>query len=170
MTISQANKLVKKLVGEDDFHDVEDVLTSYYDLAQREIATTAAPIRKSITVKCGEEITLPGDVYRLANVSVGYRRTDMSHIIAEGDGEATVCYLAYPAKLTDDTPITAEFEVCEQAQSAIVYFAAAQTVLADSDMRRYYVFMDMFNSILSNVAQNESLSSKLTVVRTEEMK
>lgn len=170
MTIDQANRLVKKLVGEDDFHDVDDILTSYYDLAQREIATFAAPIRKSIVVKCGEKVALPEDIYRLANVSVSYRRIDMSHIIADGEGEATVCYLAYPKRLTDDSPLTEEFEVCREAQIAIPYFAAAQTVLADSDMRRYYVFMDMFNSILSNVSQNNLSSSKLTVVRTEDIK
>ena len=44
MTINHAHKLVRALIGEDDFHDVEDILVSYYDIAQREIATTVAPI------------------------------------------------------------------------------------------------------------------------------
>ena len=169
MTVNDANLLVKKLVGDDDFHDVSDVLASYYDIAQREIATTAAPIRKTIKVLCGVSVALPKDVYRLANVSAGYVRDDINHITVEGVGEAVVCYLAYPQRIGENTDGTYEFEVCAEAQSAIPYFAAAQTVLADSDMRRYYAFMDAFNSILANVAESRMLSAKITVVRTEEM-
>lgn len=169
MTVNDANLLVRKLVGDDDFHDVSDILASYYDIAQREIATTAAPICKSIRVPCGVSVALPKDTYRLASVSAGYVRDDINHITVEGVGEAVVCYLAYPKRIGESTEGTYEFEVCPEAQSAIPYFAAAQTVLADSDMRRYYAFMDAFNSILANVENGRTSASKITVVRTEEM-
>ena len=165
MTVGQANRLVKALVGEDDFHDVEDILASYYDIAQREIATTVSPIYRTVKVGCGVIAKLPKDLFRLISVDRGYERPDKTHIIAIGDGEATVGYYAYPAKLSDDAPQNAEFEVSDNAQSAIPYFAAAQTVLSDSDMRRYYAFMDMYNDILSNAASSES---SIRIVRLEE--
>ena len=169
MTINHAHKLVKALVGEDDFHDVKDILTSYYDIAQREIATTVCPIKKVRTVKAGEKILLPKDVYRLCKVSASYERTDTEHIIIEGSGVAQITYYAYPERLYDDTPGYTEFEVEAAAQSAIPYFAAAQVVLADSDMRRYYAFMDSYNSILANVDSARKSYATVKVVKTEEM-
>ena len=94
---------------------------------------------------------------------------DLLHIRIEGKGKVKIVYFAYPVKIYDNSPLSTEFEVAPQAQSAIPYFAAAQAVLSDSDMRRYYAFMDMFNNILTNVcASNESLST-IRVVRQEEL-
>ena len=169
MTINHAHKLVRALIGEDDFHDVEDILVSYYDIAQREIATTVAPIKKTCTIKAGEVEKLPKDVYRLINVSSAYERPDREHIKIEGDSVGIITYYAYPERLYDDTPGYTEFEVEPSAQSAIPYYAAAQVVLADSDMRRYYAFLDNFNSILANVSLAEKERATLRVVKTEEM-
>ncbi|MBQ8605427.1 MAG: hypothetical protein IJ408_01710 [Clostridia bacterium] len=169
MTINEAHRLVKALVGEDDFHDVEDVLSSYYDLAQTEIATTVCPIRKSCTLKAGKNVLLPDDLYRLIYVSESYERTDRNHITTDGGGDVVIKYFAYPKKLYDDSPETTELEVDKRAQAAIPYYAAAQTVLSDSDMRRYYAFMDMYNSILANVNASDRENSRLRIVKTEEI-
>ena len=169
MSVKEANKTVKRLIGEDDFHDVEDILPSYYSLAEVQIATTAAPIEKVCQMPCGESVTLPDDLYRLIGVKGSFVRTDTRHIFIEGTGSVAVRYYAYPAPLKDDCDIMTEFEVCPEAQMAIPYYAAAQAVLADSDMRRYYAFMDMYNSILATVMNNRSLKSVFTVKRAEEM-
>lgn len=169
MTVKDANKTVKRLVGEDDFHDVSDILASYYSLAQIQIASTIAPIERSFEAECGVTVTLPDDLYRLIRVKGSYRRTDAKHIYVEGEGYVTVRYYAYPKPLADDCDENTEFEVCPEAQAAIPYYAAAQTVLADSDMRRYYAFMEMYNAILTNVEGSRQKKSVLTVVDLEEM-
>lgn len=170
MNIEKANKLVKALVGEDDFHDVKDVLSSYYDLAQIEIATTVSPIRKSCLLKAGELVRLPEDVYRLISVSTSYERPDRNHVKIDGKEDAQIVYFAYPEKIYDNSPLNTEFEVDANTQSAIPYYAAAQVVLADSDMRRYYAFMDMYNNILANATAADKEKSVFRVVKTEEMK
>lgn len=164
MTIGDANRLVRALVGEDDFHDVEEVLPSYYDIAQREIATTVAPIFKTATVNCGEKIKLPEDLFRLISVSSGYERHDRTHITVIGEGTAVIGYYAFPQKITDEALLSSTFEVSAHVAPAIPYFAAAQTVLADSDMRRYYAFMDMYNDILSNAMGSKS---EIRIVKLE---
>lgn len=165
MTINDANRLVLALVGEDDFHDVKDVLTSYYDLAQVEIATTVAPILKTFEARKGSN-RLPDDFYRICHVPTAYSRTDRNHISVDGD--VTVKYYAYPTRLKDDADGTTEFEVVSEAQQAIPYYAAARTVLSDSDMRRYYAFMDLYSSVLSSVAQQNTAASVMTVVQLED--
>lgn len=166
MTINDANRIVMKLVGEDDFHDVEDILTSYYDLAQVELATTAAPIEKSFKAESGV-VKLPDDFYRLKSIDTGYTRKDNGHIELETDG--TVKYYAYPVRLKDDTDKSTEFEISPEAQQAIPYYAAARIVLADSDMRRYYAFTELYSGIVSTIAQNNSSASVMTVVELEGM-
>lgn len=166
MTIGEANKIVKSLIGEDDFYDVSDVIASYYGIAQRLIATTVCPIIKSVTLKCGKGVLLPEDLYRIKSISNGYVRTDKTHVDIDGEGEAKVWYYAYPTDVSDNTPDTYEFELDPEAQSALPFYAAAQTVLADSDMRRYNAFIDSFNNILSNIAQADA-KPFLTVVKTE---
>lgn len=166
MTIGEANKIVKSLIGEDDFYYVSDVIASYYGIAQKLIATTVCPIVKSATLKCGKNVLLPDDLYRIKSISNGYVRTDRTHVDIDGEGEAKVWYYAYPANISDDTPDTYEFELDPEAQSALPFYAAAQTVLADSDMRRYNAFIDNFNNILSNIAQADA-KPFLTVVKTE---
>lgn len=169
MTVKEANKTVRRLIGEDDFHDVEDILPSYYSLAQVQIATTAAPIEKVVQAPCGVTTLLPDDLYRLIGVKGSFVRIDTHHIFIDGEGSAAVRYYAYPAPIRDDCDIMTEFEVCPEAQMAIPYYAAAQTVLADSDMRRYYAFMDMYNSVLANVSAGREGKSLLTVVDLEAM-
>ena len=170
MNINQANELVKKLVGEDDFHDVEDILASYYDIAQTMIATTVCPIEKTFELKAGVKTELPKDLYRLVNVPAGYKRVDKNNIIVNGSDNVVATYYAYPKKLYDDTPQDTEFEVEAEAQSAIAYYAAAQTVLADSDMRRYYAFMETYNGLLSNILASSKEKTVFRVVTQEEMK
>lgn len=170
MTVNQATRLVRSLVGEDDFHDVKEILPSYYNLAQKQIATTVAPIKKTVTLRCGVCEPLPDDFYRLVGIDVSFTRPDRNHIVLDGEGTKQISYFAYPSELYDDTDGSTEFEIDEQAQSAIPYYAAAQTVLSDSDLRRYYAFMDMYNNILSNISDSHARASVLTVVKTEDMR
>lgn len=168
MTVNQANDLVRGLIGEDDYHHAEKMLLGFYDIAQRQIATTVSPIRASFEVPENQTVTLPPDMYRLASVSGEYSKTGKNRITA-GRGGATVSYYAYPAPLSANTPGDYEFELEAQAQIALPYFAAAYAVLSDSDMRRYYAFMDMYNNILSNIVSANDSTAKITVVRTEDM-
>ncbi len=164
MTINDANRLVLALVGEDDFHDVEDVLTSYYDLAQLEIATTVSPIEKSFVAQAGT-VELPLDVFRLKSIDAGYTRIDKRNLKLDKSG--VIKYYAYPIRLKDDTSGDTEFEISPEAQRAIPYYAAARIVLADSDMRRYYAFMDMYNSILASISASNNSASVMTVIEME---
>ncbi len=169
MTINQVNDLVRGLIGEDDYHHMKGVLAGYYDIAQKQIATTVSPIVKSFKVLGGVVTQIPDDTYRILGANVSFKRVDEKHIIAEGDKEVTVRYYAYPSEITEMTDPETEFEVCEHAQNAIPYFAAAYAVLSDSDMRRYYAFLDMYNTILSNIVQFDEGQAVMTVVRMEDM-
>ncbi len=169
MTIRQADDIVRGLIGEDDYRHMKKDLARLYDIAQRQIATTAAPIRRSFIAECGRLCRLPSDLYRLAGSDAGYRRVDDDHIILSGSGSAAVRYLAYPAQIDGNTDDDTEFEVRAEAQSAIPYFAAAYSVLSDSDMRRYYAFIDTYNNILSNIVAADRDMAAMTVVTAKEI-
>lgn len=169
MTVNQANDMVRGLIGEDDYHHMKGVLAGYYDIAQKQIATTVSPIRKSMKADCGKLVELPQDMYRLIRADGSYRRVDEEHIIIDGAGESVIRYLAYPSDITAQSSGKTEFEVSIEAQAAIPYFAAAYAVLADSDMRRYYAFIDTYNTILSNIAAGSDAHGVITVLRTEDM-
>ena len=164
MTIDQANDLVRALIGEDDYHYGADAFMSYYDIAQKQIATTVSPIKKSFTITGPQVVTMPQDMYRLTGCDKSYRKIDDTHIEVEEHGDTNIRYFAYPCDITPQTPVETSFEVSSEAQNAIPYFAAAHAVLADSDMRRYYAFMDMYNNILQNISAQDSGASILTII------
>ena len=112
---------------------------------------------------------LPDDLYRLIKSDCSFQRTDDRHITVQGDGSAQVWYYAYPSDINELCAGETDFEVAPEAQSAIPYFAAAYAVLSDSDMRRYYAFMDMYNAILTNIAAGGEAQAVITVVKTEDM-
>ena len=166
MTVAQANRIVRALIGEDDFHDIEDVIASYYSIAQRQIATTVCPIIRGAFIECGKKTELPRDLYRLKSVPASYTKEGSTHITIEGDGQVYILYYAYPKNIPDDCEGTTEFEIDAEAQSALPFYAAAQTVLADSDMRRYNAYMDSYNNILSNIAAANK-HAVLNIINTE---
>ena len=165
MTVAQANKIVRALVGEDDFCQINDVIASYYSIAQRQIATTVCPIIRGAFVECGKKVPLPKDLFRLKSVPAGYTR-EGGYITVDGEGSVYIIYYACPAPIPDDCDGSAEFEIDAEAQSALPFYAAAQTVLADSDMRRYNAYMDSYNNILSNIAAANK-HAVLNIVKTE---
>lgn len=146
MTVEEANKTVMRLVGEEDFHHVGDILRTYYSMAQKQIATTVCPIEKTMSLSAGVETELPREFYRIKRLNCDYIRNGR-FITAKED--TVITYYAYPADIVSDDD---EFEIDPEAQNALPYYAAAQLVLADSDMRRYTVFTDSYNFILSNIA------------------
>ncbi len=166
MTVAQANRIVRALIGEDDFHDIEDVIASYYSIAQRQIATTVCPIIRGAFIECGRRTELPSDLYRIKSVPASYTKEGSTHITVEGEGQVYILYYAYPQNIPDDCEGTTEFEIDIEAQSALPFYAAAQTVLADSDMRRYNAYMDSYNNILSNIAAANKHAT-LNIVKTE---
>lgn len=146
MTVAEANKTVLRLIGDDGFHHVGDILNTYYSMAQRQIATTVCPIEKSMTLEAGVETELPRELYRIKRMNCEYTRNGR-YITAKED--AVLTYFAYPADVVSESD---EFEIDPEAQTALPYYAAAQLALADSDMRRHAVFTDSYNFILSNIA------------------
>lgn len=165
MTVAQANKIVRALIGEDDFCQIKDVIASYYSIAQRQIATTVCPIIRGAFIECGKKVPLPSDLYRLKSVPASYTK-EGGYITISGEGTVYVIYYALPAPIPDDCDQATEFEVDAEAQSALPFYAAAQTVLADSDMRRYNAYMDSYNNILSNIAAANK-HAVLNIVSTE---
>ena len=151
MTVAEANRIVMRLVGEDDFHHVGDILKTYYAVAQRQIATTVCPIEKSMPLFAGEKVILPDEFYRIKRINCDYEKYGRTIIAAE---DTKLIYYAYPADVVSDED---EFEIDPEAQNALPFYAAAQLVLSDSDMRRYTVFMDSYNFILSNISASTTV-------------
>lgn len=170
MTVNEAHKTVMGLIGEDDFRHASGVLCGFYDMAQKQIATTVCPIEKTFEADCGVTVTLPDDLFELAGASAAYKLVDGRHIVLSGQGRATVRYHAYPADVTESTDGDAQFEVDTSVQSAIPLYAAAHAVLSDSDMRRYYAFIDAFNTVLKNAESRRAQRMHATVLRTEDMR
>ncbi len=150
MTAAEANRIVMRLVGEDDFHHVGDILKTYYGMAQRQIATTVCPIEKSMPLFAGEKTRLPDEFFRIKRINCDYEKSGLFITAAE---DTRLIYYAYPADIVSDED---EFEIDPEAQNALPFYAAAQLVLADSDMRRYTVFIDSYNFILSNISASPS--------------
>lgn len=169
MTINEAHNAVMGLIGEDDFRHARGVLSGFYDMAQKQIVTTVCPIEKSFTAACGVAVTLPDDVFRLAGADRSFKRIDKDHILISGEGTATVRYHAYPADIGEQTDGDTPFEADPAVQSAIPLYAAAHAVLSDSDMRRYYAFMDAYDTVLKNASVQAERGKLAKVVRTEEM-
>ena len=170
MTVNEAHKTVKGLIGEDDFRHASGVLCGFYDIAQKQIATTVCPVEKSFTAPCGEPVPLPDDLFCVSGADAPYTLPDKRHILLTGSGSATVRYHAYPADITEDADGDTGFEIDVSVQSAIPLFAAAHAVLSDSDMRRYYAFIDAYNTVLRNAESRKNGQAHATVVRTEDMR
>ena len=147
MTVDAANKTVLYLIGEKDYENAKDSFIAFYDMAQRQIATTVCPIVRQMTLT--ESVSaLPEDLFRIKSVDATYTR-EGDNIITDGKGTYTLTYYAYPKALTDGS---SQLEIDPEAQSALPFYAAAQAVIADSDMRRYNAFIDSYDNILANIA------------------
>lgn len=147
MTVDDANKTVLHLIGEQDYQNAKDSFIAFYDVAQRQIATTVCPIIRRVALTEGVSV-LPQDLFRIKSVDATYTR-EGDNIITDGKGTYTLTYYAYPKALTDGS---SQFEIDPEAQSALPFYAAAQAVIADSDMRRYNAFLDSYDNVLANIA------------------
>ena len=71
----------------------------------------------------------------------------------------------YPDDITNSTPAEYTFEVSPEAQPAIVYYAAAQCMVTDTDQRPYYSFMERYNNILQNISDSKRLNASINIVK-----
>ena len=158
MDISSAKKLLRSLIGDDCFLEIKDNVNSYFDVAQKQIATTVDFIKRCIEAKGPAKVCLPEGGMRIVKVVSDGK----SEIVDKGcvqlldSADYKIYYYAYPATLDESTPDSYEFEVSPEAHSAIVFFAAANAVITDNDMRPYYAFNDRYNNILENIAKSRS--------------
>ncbi len=168
MDISSAKKLLRSLIGDDCYQEISDIVNSYFDVAQKQIATTVDFIERSVEAKGPGTITLPENSMRIARVKSEndseFEIKSSKAVELLSDDDYTVYYYAYPTVLDDSTPDSYEFEVSPEAHSAIVFFAAANAVITDNDMRPYYAFNDRYNNILENIASAKRTGGAVKVV------
>lgn len=158
--------MVARLLDEETADEFQHKLPSFYDYAQKQIATTVDYIENNITVSPAESVRDTDIADELLN-QTGKRLYKLRRIITDGEYEhlydnvyrlyggqsyRMLCYV-YPDTITNDTDSEYEFEVSQEACPAIVYYAAAQTVITDTDLRPYYAFMDRYNNILQNISE-----------------
>lgn len=173
MNISEAKTLVASLLDEETADEFEHKLPAFYDYAQKQIATTVDYIKKDITLV--PDKTADTDIAELVKTRIGKRLYKLRKITSDDSfehlhdnfyrfyagGEYIISCCVYPDTIDKETPPEYEFEVSPEAQPAIVYYAAAQTVITDTDQRPYYAFMDRYNNILQNI--NDARRDNITV-------
>lgn len=166
MNLSQARDMVARLLDEETADEFQHKLPSFYDYAQKQIATTVDYIENNIIVTPLEDVR-DTDISKELMTQTGKRLYKLRRIITDGEYKhlydnvyrlyggtdyRMLCYV-YPDTISEETDLEYEFEVSPEAQPAIVYYAAAQTVITDTDQRPYYAFMDRYNNILQNISE-----------------
>ena len=169
MNIGQAKKMLKSLIGEDCYNDISDIVNSYFDVAQKQIATTVDFIEKTFEAAGPGEVALPPGCMRIKRVSPdgSFETAGKKRLRLLEAGDYLITYYAYPQVLDEETPDSYEFEISPEALSAIVYFAAANAVITDNDMRPYYAFSDRYNNILQNISSARTGQSAVRLVDLE---
>ncbi len=159
MTIADARKIVMYLLDEDSDEDFKGKVNSYFDIAQKQIATTVDFIQKQTQYSKAGTYPLPDDFFKIKRVE----GTDFEIIggSIKVSGPVTVWYFAYPSDIDESSSDDTEFEISVIGQSAIPYFAAAQLVITDTDMRPYYAFSDRYNNILQNITLSKNGNVKV---------
>lgn len=175
MNISEANKMVAALLDEEALDEYEEQVHGYYNTAQNQIATTVAPITVffDLVFEKKSQIDLvkyiknefSREVYRVKRIlsDSDYERVYKDEFIFSPGRYRVYCDV-YPEKITLSTSKETEFEVVAEAHAAVCYFAAAQCVVNDSDLRRYHYFMEQYNGILMNISDARSRSVSIKVV------
>ena len=179
MNISEANMKVADLLDEESASEFASKLPAFYDYAQKQIATTVDPIEfdtvLELTNSDETEIDLSDWLYtkeekKLYKIRKIITDGEYEHIYGNvfkfnaGTKYRLFLYI-YPETINNDTDLTHEFEISPEGQSAILYYAAAQVVLTDTDTRPYYALMDRYNNILQNISDSRRENVRLSVVK-----
>ena len=159
MTIAQVRKMVMYLLDEDSDDEFKGKVNVYFDMAQKQIATTVDFLQKQIKFETTGKFLLPDDFFKLKSASGTDFEIIGKDIIVSSPLE--INYYAYPADITENSADDTNFEISLIGQSAIPYFAAAQLVITDTDMRPYYAFLDRYNNILQNISLSKNGSVKV---------
>ena len=176
MNIEQANSIVADLLDEETYDEFKHKLPDFYDHAQKQIATTVGHI--TTVVEFIPELTGEYDVSERVREVLDRKLYRIRRVLSEGDSALRLFKTTfslqsgmryrfvvdvYPQTVTESTPESYEFEIPEEAQPALTYYAAAHCVTTDNDKGPYYAFMDRYNNILQNMsdAQRESVSVKI---------
>ena len=156
MTLGQAKQIVRFLLDGELINEYEDKLNSYFDLGQKRIACTTDFLEREgrIVVNEPTEVDLEQRFerfYRIRRIEGGeWERLPPTRVRLE-KGEYAVYYDIYPTTITPHTRDNYQFEISEQAQMALPYYAAAQVTVAEHDLRYHQVYSDEFAAILENV-------------------
>lgn len=155
---SQALKLVDEYSNSGYIavdNDIEMRLNSLFDLAQKNLANIA-PIRRLLSV------TQRGYVPFESNVTAylgAFAQSQAIDLVCMGAGvwidendtrDISLDCLVMPQTITDDTPDSYEFEICESGALAMPYWVAAQ-LLATDLVCSYSPLLALYDRAVANV-------------------
>ncbi len=179
MNIYEANKMVMQLLDEETDEEFKNKLPGFYDHAQKQIATTIAPIEKTFVFV--PDTTNEYDIADIVKKTISKTMYKLNRVVAsdgisaervygrvyklsKGIKYRVMCYV-YPDTVNTDTDEHEYlFEVCEEALPALVYYAAAYVASAD-DKALYSVFMDRYNNILQNISDSKRTNASISIVK-----
>lgn len=176
MTINEANSIVADLLDEETYDEYAHRLPDFYDHAQKQIATTVGYIERvfEIQPETDGEVDIAAllhermgkKLYRVARIISGSTTNVYQSVydLKAGQRYRFLCYV-YPETITETTSLNYEFEVPSEAAPAIVYYAAAKVVGADSDKSQYYLLMEQYNNILQNMYEAKTDGITVNVVK-----
>lgn len=179
MNIYEANKLVVNLLGEESDEEIKDALPGFYDHAQKQIATTVAPIEKIFEFV--PDVTKEYDIADVVKQMLGKTMYKVNRVVFSDGTSAERVYgrvykllrdtsyrvmcCVYPDTVNTETDEHEyQFEICEEALPALAYYAAAY-VAATDDKGLYSVFMDRYNNILQNINDSKHTNASISIVK-----
>lgn len=178
MNIEQANSIVADLLDEESYDEFKHKLPDFYDHAQKQIATTVGHITR--VIEFTPELTGEYDVSERVQEILNRKLYRVRRILSDGDSALRLFKTTYsmqggvrhrlivdvyPETVTESTPVSYEFEIPEEAQPALTYYAAAHCTTTDNDKGPYYAFMDRYNNILQNMADAQRDSVSISIVK-----
>lgn len=178
MNIEQANSIVADLLDEESYDEFKHKLPDFYDHAQKQIATTVGHITH--VIEFTPEITGEYDISDRVMEKLNRKLYRVRRVVTDGGSALRVFKTTYnmlgghlyrivvdvyPQTINESTPVSHEFEIPEEAQPALTYYAAAHCTTTDNDKGPYYAFMDRYNNILQNMADAERDSVSVNVVK-----
>ncbi len=163
MTLLEANEQVFALLDEEEDENILIKLPAFYDYAQKQIATTVDHISANLKIEVEDSSEI--DLNELVKEKLGKKLFKVQKIVSDAAHEHVFGFIykfekgtyrlfvyVYPDTISEETDEDYEFEISEEACPALVYYAASQVVVTDTDQRQYYAFLDRYNNVLQNIS------------------
>lgn len=166
--MGKAMVLLDEATGHNLTQNMEDYVYKFYplfDSVQRELSVLCCPIEKetAAAVKDGR-CPLPEDCLaplRLLRDGAPVGFETWGKVLFAADGDYTLQYHAYPARIAKDTPDDYVFQIDGDAQEVMIYGVLAGVCIND-EPDAYNAYLDRYNTGMTNLVQRRQQTATAT--------